>query len=145
MASSRFSEHKRSCNSFKNHSRIYHRWLGIYRDGKLWRNIRGEFQNNLDWNVGEPNDHGEREDCVMIYKNGNEHWNNKLNDEECSNKWPYTCRIENCPPEDNSMLMDTGIADVFEYEEEEEEEEQEELIFNEDILDIFESLVITFY
>jgi hypothetical protein len=126
----------------KNHSTIEHRWLGIYRDGELWRNIRGEFQNILDWNVREPNDSGGKEDCVMIYRNGKEHWNNKFNDEDCSNKWPFTCRIENCPPEkENSMLMDSGISDVFEYEEEEEEEEQEELVFNEEIIDVVDSLV----
>ena len=85
----------------------------------------------------------------MIYRNGKEPCNNLFNDQDCSDVLPYTCRIENCPPEEeNSMLMDSGISDAFEYEEEEEEEEdeeeQEELVFNEEILDIVDSLVNNF-
>jgi len=127
------------------HSSHHHRWLGIYREGREWRNIRGEFQNILDWNIGEPNNSGGRENCVNIYKNGIEPWHNTFNDLECSHKLPYTCRIENCSPEEeNFMFMDTGIADVFEYEEEEEEEQEKLMVFNEEIVDIFDSLVNNF-
>ena len=62
---------------------VYSTWLGGYRDGKSFNWTDGTSMNYENWNSGEPNNSGGKENCIEWYSIPAESKHNKWNDIPC--------------------------------------------------------------
>ena len=68
-------------------------WIGLHRDPKntaRWLWVDGSYATYTNWNDGEPNDVGGREDCVALLKPP---YTGKWNDQNCNASVHYVCEI----------------------------------------------------
>jgi len=66
-------------------------WIGLHRDPNdtsRWLWVDGSYAIYTNWNDGEPNNSGGREDCVGLVR---PQW--KWNDENCNSHHSYICEI----------------------------------------------------
>lgn len=71
-------------------------WVGV-NDRQIentYINSDGSGVDWLNWNQGEPNDHGHNEDCVEFHT-----WDGHWNDDMCSKAKPSVCK---CPASENA-------------------------------------------
>ncbi|CAB3985989.1 Hypothetical predicted protein [Paramuricea clavata] len=69
-------------------------WIGASRrrqDAKFY-NTCGKALSFKRWNAGEPNNHGNNENCAHMYSHGS--WKGKWNDVDCNGGYGYICQFK---------------------------------------------------
>ena len=71
---------------------VHETWIGGRRNGNNFIWIDGNAFEYYNWNTGEPDNLGGKEDCIMVYSDPGQQWHDRWNDVPCDVKKNFVCK-----------------------------------------------------
>ena len=71
---------------------IHETWIGGRRSGSNFQWIDGTSFDYYNWNTGQPDNQGGKEDCIMVYSDPGQSRDGKWNDVPCDVKKNFVCK-----------------------------------------------------
>ena len=71
---------------------VHETWIGGKRSGNSFKWVDGNAFDYYNWNAGQPDNLGGKEDCIMVYSDPGQAYHDKWNDVPCDVKKNFVCK-----------------------------------------------------
>ena len=95
LASIHSAQENEFVNKLHDPKEVLNSWIGVIRDGSSFKWNDGSAFSYQNWNTGEPNNSGGKENCVELYAAPGQKYHDKWNDVPCDTTASYVCKKRN--------------------------------------------------